>query len=397
MTAGENVVVVRYGEIALKGGNRFLFERKLRLEVKHALKAFAHGIVERTRGRIVVRGPEDVFACAARAADVFGVTSTSPGISVERDVEVMKAKAVELFRLLLERRGAPTGKGVTMRIAASRADKTFPLTSVDLNRAIAGPVLAAFPDLKVDLDHPDLTLGLELRSREALLFADRMRGPGGLPVGTQGKALALLSGGIDSPVAAWLAMKRGLRLELLHFHAAPFVGEASRQKAVDLARALARHVAMIKLHVVPLADVQVAIQERAPEPYRTLLYRRAMNRIATRLATEIEAKALVTGESLGQVASQTLENLRCIEDAAGCLVLRPLVGFDKDEIVTLARKIDTLDISARPHPDCCTLFQPLHPKIRGDVEELRTIEKELALEPLLDAAAAARETLPLRW
>ncbi len=391
MNGAERLVIVRYGEVGLKRGNRALFEKLLKRRLADALRGERHGGIERPHGRILVRAAADPWAAAERAARVFGVTSTSPALSAPREPQAIEAAASFALEEALARRGCPDGSGLTMKVESTRADKSFPLGSMELSRRVADAVLSRFRGFGVRMKEPDLTVGIEVRTDEALVFAERLRGPGGLPVGSLGRAVALLSGGIDSPVAAWLAMKRGLLVELLHFHAPPFVGEASREKALDLARALSRYGGRLRLWIAPFAAVQTAIRDGAPDPYRTLLYRRAMNRVAARLADSSNARALVTGESLGQVASQTLENLACIEDAAGRMVLRPLLTYDKEETIALARRIGTFEISSRPHPDCCTLFTPARPKIRGRLEELRDIEETLALEPLLESCWEGRE------
>lgn len=392
------VLLVRYGEIALKGMNRGEFERRLRANVKHALRGIDRAPLERPRGRIVVRGFADLDRAneaAARVARVFGVVSLSQGLVVPRDLESIRDAAVRLVAPALERRGSTDGARLTMRVESKRADKRFPHTSMEVTLAVADAVVRKYPALGVRMKDPDLTIGVEVLDRNAYVFVERLEGPRGLPLGSQGNALALLSGGIDSPVATWLAMKRGLRVDGVYFHSAPFIGEASKQKVVDLARVLADWSGLFRLFVFPLADIQVAIKKGAPEAYRTLLYRRAMNRVIALVPEFKSATAIVTGESLGQVASQTPENLACIEDAADRLVLRPLITYDKEEIMLLARKIGTMAISELPHPDCCTLFQPLRPKIRGDVEEIRRIESELGLDALYAACAAAKERIVL--
>ena len=391
MTTERNLVIVRYGEIGLKKGNRREFEMLLKRSISFALKSHEHGEIVRPHGRVLIRDVADPGRTALRVARVFGVKSVSPALSSALDLESIQATAHEVVAEALRKRGQPSGRGLTMKIHTRRADKRFPMQSVELNVAVADTLLARFPDFQVRLTDPDLTVGIEIRSNEALVFAERLPGPGGLPTGSMGDAVVLFSGGIDSPVAAWLAMKRGLRVTLLHFHAAPFVGDASLEKAVDLARALSRYAGKLRLFILPFADLQLVIKQGAPEPYRTLLYRRLMNKLAARLADELSATAYVTGESLGQVASQTVENLAVIEDTADRLVLRPLVTFDKEETVALARQIGTFEISNRPHPDCCTLFTPTRPKIRGSCAEAREAESHLEYGDLLEAAWQARE------
>jgi len=385
------IVIVRYGEIGLKGGNRSAFEKTLRDRVKDSLRAEEHGPIERPHGRILVRDPVDTHRIAERVARVFGVTSTSPGVTVPCDLDQIVRAGVQQVEQALTRRGGVDGTGLTFKADARRADKRFGSSSHEINLAVAEAVLDRFPALGVRMKSPDVTLGVEVRAKETLVHADRLEGPGGLPVGSLGRAVVLFSGGIDSPVAAWMAMKRGLHVELLHFHAAPFVGDASKEKAIDLARALSRWCGRLRLTVIPFADTQVAIKQGSAPPYRTILYRRSMNRIAAWHADAFNAGALVTGEALGQVASQTLENLACIEDTADRTVLRPLVAHDKSETIGLARRIGTYDVSIRPHPDCCTLFMPAHPKIHGNVDEVRSIDQSLELSEIEAEAWEKRE------
>ncbi|MFH0945699.1 MAG: tRNA uracil 4-sulfurtransferase ThiI [Planctomycetota bacterium] len=396
MNPGERLVLVRYGEIGLKGGNRRDFELCLKRTLGSALKSHSHGAILRPHGRILIREAQDSYAVAERAARVFGVKSASPTVAAPLDLDVICETAVNVVREELLSRGQPTGKGLTMKVESRRTDKRFPLRSPELNVKVADAVLEQFPDFRVKLRAPDLTLGVEIRDNEALLYAASLAGPGGLPLGSLGDGVALFSGGIDSPVAAWLAMKRGLRVTLLHFHAAPFVGDASKEKAIDLARALSRWAGKIRLFILPFADIQVAIKKGSPAAYRTLLYRRVMNRLAARLAEEVSALAYVTGESLGQVASQTAENLAVTADTADRLVIRPLITFDKEETIALARRIGTFDISSRPHPDCCTLFTPERPKIRGSAEEARELEEAIEFGTLLEEAWEAREVVTLQ-
>ncbi len=393
------ILIVRYGEIALKGQNRGEFERRLRTALKVALRGIDHGPIERPRGRILVRGMTDLAAAAEtanRASRVFGVVSTSHGLVTPLSIEAIQQAATELVGATLERRGAPDGSGLTMRVETKRANKNFPKNSMAVTLDVANAIMTRFTKFGVKMKEPDLTIGVEVLDREALVFIERLKGPGGLPLASQGRGIALLSGGIDSPVAAWLAMKRGVLVECAYFHSAPYVGEASKQKAIDLARALAAYSGAMRLHILPLSDIQVAIKAAAPESYRTLLYRRAMNRIIAATREFDSCRCIITGESLGQVASQTVDNLTCIEAAADRIVLRPLIAFDKEETMALARRIGTLSISERPHPDCCTLFQPSRPKIRGELTDLERIESTIDLPALVAAAAAARETIVLR-
>jgi tRNA uracil 4-sulfurtransferase len=375
------LMLVRYGEIALKGGNRSQFESALVRNIRAALRNLSAVEVERRQGRFVVVPKQQSSAIARRLQDVFGIKSVSPawGVALEPDAIAELSR-----RVMLEALDArPRDRVITIRVETKRADKSFPMTSNELDRYVADRALAGLTGVRVKLDDPELTLGIELRLERAYVFVERLPGPGGLPVGTLGRALCLLSGGIDSPVAAWLAMKRGLAVSHVTFHSYPFIGDAAKRKVVELARALSRYQPSNRLYVVPFAETQTAIRDTAPEGYRTVLYRRMMQRIASRIAARYELDALVTGDCLGQVASQTLENMACIGEAAEIQLLRPLLTYDKDETIALARKIGTFDISNRQEPDCCTLFMPSHPVLRGKPEICAEAESKIDVEGLV--------------
>ena len=396
--AEPDLLLVRYAELGLKGGNRARFEGALVQNLREAVEPLGEVEIRRAWGRVVIR-PERRRRQALRAvARTFGVKSVSPAWRLEPDVEELAA----LGRALLDEhlavprdsgaRPVPAAGRPGFRVRVKRADKTFPLGSEELERQVADAMLADEARVRVDLRTPDLEYGIDVRREGTFAFLERVPGPGGLPVGTLGRGLCLLSGGIDSPVAAWLAMKRGLRVGFITFHSPPFLGEGSRRKVEDLVRALAGWQGPSRLHEVPFAAIQVAIRDGAPAGLRTLLYRRSMARLATRLGREEGAEALITGESLGQVASQTLPNLAAIEAAAGLPVLRPLVTADKEEAMALARRIGTFPISTRPEPDCYTVFQPRRPALAGDPAVCARVEAELDLEPLETQALADLET-----
>ena len=390
---GPELVLVRYGELALKGQNRSSFESRLMDNIRAAVKHVSDVRMERRQGRIAVRPARRVEAVARRLQDVFGITSISPARGVVSQPDAI----VPVARRVLEEAVAalPAGRSVSFRVATSRADKSFPMTSAEFDRYVAERILDGFPQLRVQLKDPELALGIDIRTERTYVFARRLPGPGGLPVGTLGKVTCLISGGFDSPVAAWLAMKRGCQVRFVTFHSAPFIGEPARKKVIDLVRVLARYQPRCSLHVVPFAECQLAIKAAGADSYRTVLYRRMMQRIATALAHGSGSSALVTGECLGQVASQTLENLTCIGAAAGLPVLRPLIAFDKQETITLSRRIGTHDLSARQEPDCCTLFMPARAVIRGRLEVCREAESQLDLEGLVRRALDGAEELAI--
>ncbi|MDD5306704.1 MAG: tRNA 4-thiouridine(8) synthase ThiI [Deltaproteobacteria bacterium] len=379
-------VVLRVGELFLKGRNRFRFEEALACNVRRAVADRPDVEVVLEHGRIFALGACDTDSLASLAS-VFGVASLSPALFCEKGVPPITEAALALTV-------GKTGPARTFRIAARRSDKRFPLKSTELAREVGAAVQRA-TGLGVDLTAPDLTVGVEVGPRWAFVWAQELPGAGGLPVGTSGRALLLLSGGIDSPCAGHLMQKRGLKLAAVYFHAFPYTGDGARDKVVDLARVLARRQGPLRLFVVPFARVQEALRDNAPGDYLVVLYRRAMLRIACRLAKREGLPALVTGESLGQVASQTLANIAAIEDAASLPVLRPLIGFDKLETVGLARTIGTYDISIRPHMDCCSLFVPPHPITKGSAKQAAFAESRVDLAPLMDEAVAASEVSDL--
>ena len=383
------LVLVRYGEIALKGGNRAFFERTLAKNIKSACEDISPLKVELHRGRILVWPERRAERVAKRMQDVMGIHNVSLARGVSHDPEEIAKAGLAVVRDALEE--LPASDSVTFRVKTKRGNKAYPMTSTELDRFVADRVLPHLDGLKVRLKDADLVLGIEVREKSAFVYTKRLPGPGGLPVGTLGHVLCLLSGGIDSPVAAWMAMKRGCRVSFVSFHSAPYIGDSSKKKVADLVRVLSHYQPTSQLFVVPFTKCQEAIRDHAPEPYRTVLYRRMMQRIASRIARRAGCGALVTGESLGQVASQTLENMTCIEDASELPVLRPLVAMDKQEAVDIARRIGTFDTSIRPEPDCCTVFQPDRPIIHGKVADCEAAEASFDLEGLVEEAVRGAE------
>jgi thiamine biosynthesis protein ThiI len=381
----EQLIVGRYGEIGLKGANRGVFERALLREVQRRLPA--GGRAELRGGQLVVRvPPEAATAAAEELTRVFGLVAVVEAVAVPLDVEAVTAAAVDLGR-----RAAAQGAR-SFKIAARRAFKGFPLTSPQLNARL-GAAVAAATGLAVDVHQPDLVLSVEVRAEAVYLHGPALAGPGGLPVGTSGRAVLLLSGGIDSPVAGYLAAKRGLRTAAVYFHAFPFTGDRTKEKVIDLCRALSRYLGPVRLWVVPFTPVQLAIRDRCPEAYATLITRRMMLRVAEGICRRERAGALVTGDSLGQVASQTLEALAAVGEVAELPLLRPLVGLDKEEIIALARRIGTYEISIRPYEDCCSVFAPRHPRTRPARADVRAAEAPLPVAELVAEALAGAERI----
>jgi len=379
-------LIGRYHEVALKGRNRWRFVDQL----KHNLRAlFADHRLGPMRGegpRLMVELPDDLpeTVVRERAALVFGLQNFSISRPLPLDIEALKCEAVAAAQSVPAR---------TFRIAARRAEKRFPLNSMEIDRIVGAEVVAA-TKLKVDLEHPDLTISIEILPGAAYLSAGKIPGAGGLPVGVGGRGLVLLSGGIDSPVAAARMMRRGMHVDFVHFHSHPLVSSASRDKACELAAHLTRYEARSSLMLVPFADLQREIVARTLRPLRVVLYRRFMLRIASALARGIGAQVLVTGESLGQVASQTLENIIVIEKAAALPILRPLIGMDKNEIIDQARLLGTFETSILPDQDCCSLFVPAHPETHARLEDV--VEAEAALDVDSMVAAAARRAEVVR-
>ncbi|MFK5957175.1 MAG: tRNA uracil 4-sulfurtransferase ThiI [Planctomycetota bacterium] len=384
-------LLIRYGELGLKGGNRHIFENALCHNLKAALGPLPGLKTQRVRGRILVHADVPLEDHVERAAQVFGVTSASPVISVYLDHDLMvKAAMEQLDRSMAE--DFPGQDKIPFRVTVNRSNKSFPYRSRAMVLTLADLALTKYDALQVNLKHAELELEVDIREEQALIFARRIQGPGGLPVGTLGRGMTLLSGGIDSPVAAWMGMKRGLRMEFISFYSFPHTGPQSREKIIRLAEKLGEWQPRTVLHIVPFAAYQEAIRDYCPPAYRTVLYRRAMTRIACRLSARRKCKALITGESLGQVASQTLQNIAAIEDASTLPILRPLIGMDKIEAIARAREIGTFDLSILPAPDCCTVFQPDSPVLFATREEARAAEAVLDLDKLtLDAIHGAEK------
>lgn len=387
MTQGSFVgsgVVLRFGELFLKGKNRFVFEVALEKNVRAALKGREDVELIRKHGRMfVVGGCDDDLI--ARLKKVFGAASLSKVRFVEKNIEEITRAAVEMTR-----QRDPRVK--TFRIAARRSDKTFPMISSEIGRHV-GSAAALDSGLGVDLTNPDLSIGVEVGAEWTFLWSEDIQGAGGLPVGTSGSGLLLLSGGIDSPVAGHLMQKRGLDLHGIYFHSFPYTGDGAKDKVVRLAKVLAERQKGFHLHAVPFTKVQEIFRDSADAKLLVVLYRRAMMRIASMVAEKHKLKCLITGESLGQVASQTIQNLTAVEDAAGLPVLRPLIGFDKSDIISIARKIETFDISILPHDDCCSLFVPRHPETHASLKYVLRSESRADWRAAVEEAFNNIETI----
>ena len=382
-------VVVHYHEISLKGGNRPLFLRRLGRNLLEATAGCGVRGVRQLPGRLVLdlHPDADLARLRERIGTVFGIANFAPALSLAPDWPAVQAAVLQI----LEGRSFDS-----FRITARRTFKVFPMPSDQVSRELGALVLRHFAT-RVNLTEPALTVRVELLPREAFVFVDRVTGPGGLPVGVSGRVVALLSGGIDSPVAARRLQKRGCEVEFVHFHAVPYLADTSQRKARALVERLVRHQFTARLWLVPFGEIQREVVLGVPGPLRVVVYRRLMARIAEAIARKTGALALVTGESLGQVASQTLENLARTTEVVGMPVLRPLVGTDKEEIIREARAIGTYEISIEPDQDCCTLFVPKHPDTRATVEVVERAESRLDVARLTEAGVTGATSETARF
>ncbi len=378
----QELLLVRYGEIFLKGLNRPYFIRSLVRKIRYAVRGM-NAEVWVHDGRIFVRGFPELNECIDRVTRVFGVHSVSPAVEMPKDdFEEICNQAIRMTEGL---------KG-TFKVNARRSDKRYPLDSPAINEEAGYRILQAHPELKVDVHHPEHVVNIEIRDM-AYLYVRSIPAVGGMPVGTNGNATLLLSGGIDSPVAGWMIAKRGVQINAVHFHSYPYTSDRAKEKVLDLARKLSFSCCGIKVHVVPFTEIQMQIHEKCPEEYTTLIMRRYMMRIAERIARLEESEALITGESIGQVASQTMTALGTTDRVVDMPVFRPLIGFDKSEIINIARKIGTLEISELPYEDCCTVFTPRHPATHPKMEKILEGEKHLDTEELISRALEGTEVI----
>ena len=389
--AYRRVLIVRYGEISLKGLNKPAFERALLSRIRKALKddpAYSGIDIQRSDGLIVIEHferPEEIII--KRIARVFGVASVSPAIAIEdRRLESICGAAVSFMGAALD--DLPHGEPVTFKVFGKRSDKTWPLTSPDMASGVGAAILRAFgPRIKVDVHDPEIRLFVHLRRREVFIYDEKIQMIGGLPLGTAGKGMILLSGGIDSPVAAWLMAKRGMSPVAAHFHSYPYTNQRALEKVKELAGILAGYCGRIHMYSINILPAQEAIAASCPEELMTLLVRRVMMRLAERIAKEAGCLMLITGENLGQVASQTAESLVVTDAAVDMPVMRPLIGFDKTEIMDLAKEIGTYEKSIEPYEDCCTVFLPKHPNTKPGIQEI------LDAEALISGMADIEENL----
>ncbi|MGN1092195.1 MAG: tRNA uracil 4-sulfurtransferase ThiI [Monoglobaceae bacterium] len=387
-----DIILLKYGEISLKGLNRPVFEKKLMSNINRALAPLGKFSVKRSQSTVYVEPLSDdidMEETVERLSKVFGIVNICPAVKCEKTMEAIEKTTVEaLNQMDLE--------GKTFKVEAKREDKQFPMNSPQICQHMGGVILKNTNGLTVDVHNPDILVQIEIR-KEAFIFTQKVSGAGGMPVGTAGKATLLLSGGIDSPVAGWMISKRGAALEAVHFHSHPYTSDRAKEKVIDLAKIISEYTGEIKLHIVPFTDIQLDIIDKCPKEYLTIIMRRLMMQIAERISIESGSQALITGESIGQVASQTMESLAVTDNAVNIPVFRPCIGMDKEEIVTISKKIDTYETSILPYEDCCTIFVPKHPKTKPSIAEIVEAEKLLTdPEGMMNKAIEEREILTIK-
>ncbi len=384
--------LIKYAEIGTKGKNRYLFEDALMKQIRHALKTVEGSFaVTKEIGRIYVKaeGDYDYEDVIEALKTVFGIAWICPMFQTgEKEFESVKKELLEYVRQVYPSRD------LTFKVDSRRADKNYPVNSEQMNRDLGEAVLKAYPEMKVDVHQPQVMLHVEVRN-VVNIYSQMIPGPGGMPVGTNGKAMLLLSGGIDSPVAGYMIAKRGVKIEAVYFHAPPYTSERAKQKVVDLAKLVARYAGPIRLHVVNFTDIQLYIYEQCPHEELTIIMRRYMMRIAQAIAEESECLALITGESIGQVASQTVQSLAATNDVCTMPVFRPVIGFDKQEIVDISEKINTYETSIQPYEDCCTIFVAKHPVTKPNIRTIRYSEEKLKenIDQMTKTAIETREVM----
>lgn len=390
--APQEIFLLKLGEVVLKGQNRQSFEDKLLANVRRRVKNCGSFQCSLRQSTIYVepQGEDcDMEAAWDACRQVFGIAAVARAVPCEKTVDAI----VEAARTYLADAFAVAK---SFKVESKRADKMFPMNSIQLSQAVGGDLAELFPHVAVDVHTPDLTVFVEIREKYAYVHTPSVPGAGGLPIGMGGVAVSLLSGGIDSPVSSYMIAKRGVKLEMVHFFSPPYTSDEAKEKVLSLAKLLVPWCGRMTVQVVPFTEIQEEIRRNCPEEFFTLIMRRFMMRISQRVADQVKAKALVTGENLGQVASQTMEALRVTEDVVDLPVLRPLIGMDKEEIVRLSRKIGTFDTSILPYEDCCTVFTPRHPRTKPNLDEVREAEAVLDIEGLIDRAMTNREFVRIK-
>ncbi|EQF26527.1 tRNA sulfurtransferase ThiI [Clostridioides difficile CD160] len=377
-----NILIVKYGEIGVKGKNRYIFENRLIRNIRNMLKPIGKFNVYKEYGRIYVDLEDyDYEEVIEEVRKVFGIVGVCPGVRAKKDYDTLKEIALEMLEEKIE------AGYKTFKVESRRGDKSFRLTSQEMSMDIGGYLLSKVGDkIDVDVRNPEVKIKCEYREFHTMVYSDTIPGYGGLPLGTNGRAMSLLSGGIDSPVATWMVAKRGMEVEAVHFHSYPFTSERSQEKVKDLAKILAKYCGRVRLHKVNILEIQKAIGENCNEEEATILSRRFMMRIAQRLSEKRHCDALITGESIGQVASQTIQGLTCTNAVVDLPVFRPLIAMDKSDIVDIAKKIGTFETSIIPEEDCCSVFSPRKPVTKPRLEKIEKSETALDIEGLVQDA-----------
>ncbi|SUJ13185.1 Probable tRNA sulfurtransferase [Sporosarcina pasteurii] len=385
-----NELLIRYGELSLKGRNRNVFIRRLKKNMKSALHGLDSVIIkdERDRMFLTADNPKDMAEVMERLPKIFGIHSFSPVVKCEPTLEA-------IYETALEAVGLEETEGKSFKVEIRRTDKSFPYVTNELQQKIGAHVLKNYPELHVKMKKPDILLHVDIRRHVALLTSKVYPGAGGMPVGSSGKSLLMLSGGIDSPVAGYMMMKRGVEIHAIHFESPPFTSELAKQKVMDLAEKLSAFGTSVRLHVIPFTEIQQVIANKIPDGESMTTTRRLMMQIADRVREEIGALGIVSGESLGQVASQTLQSLTAINEVTSTPVLRPLIALDKIEIIEIAKQIDTYEISIRPYEDCCTIFTPARPKTKPKLKRVKHFESFTDFEPMIEEAIQERRIYKL--
>ena len=388
----KEVILVKYGEMALKGLNKSSFEDILFKQIKYRLRPLGRFGYSAAQSTIYIEPEEDgirMEEVISRLQKIFGIATICRACVCEKDFADIQAKGIEYLRETLE-------DADTFKVEAKRADKTFPMKSPEICRELGGALCEAFPHLTVDVHDPEITVMVDVRDSHAYVYAGKLRGAGGLPLGSSGKAMLLLSGGIDSPVAGYMMAKRGIKCSCIHFVSPPYTSDRARLKVEQLCEKMTDYCGDMKFYCVPFTEIQEELKRRCPEEYFTILMRRLMMLIAQEIAKKDGALALITGESVGQVASQTIQAMVCTDAVCKVPVFRPCVGLDKTEIIEIARKIDTFDISIQPYEDCCTVFTPRHPKIRPQLDLIEKAQEQGHFEEMIARAVEGTEVKDFR-
>ncbi len=383
----DELILIKIGELILKGNNRRQFEERLMMNIRHSVSKVGNYKIYRAQGTMYVE-PKDENSKIAPAVEcvkkVFGITQISPAYIAKKDMN-------DIYRVIKEKLAGPLSNAKTFKVEAKRADKKFPLQSPEICAQAGGVILESFNHLTVNVKEPEITVNVDIRDEYAYVYCEKIRGAGGIPTGSSGKAALLLSGGIDSPVAGWLMAKRGVNLISINFFSYPYTSQRAKEKVIELNRILEGYAGKIPMYIVPFTEIQMEIKDKCPESQLTIIMRRFMNRIAQRIAEENGASVLITGESLGQVASQTMQSMVVTSEVANMPILRPLVGLDKQEIINYARKIGSFETSILPYEDCCTVFVPKNPDIKPKLDKIMESEGKLDVQALVDRAVAGTE------